>query len=153
MSGEGVGTAILCIVSGIGAIGYTLYLRTRLRGSDGWQEATGTITESVVKVENSGEGPDACWCHVVFEYLVDGRRYTGKRVEFGDRHFLTRKKAQRHLARYPLHARVPVYFDPMNPADSVLVRQIAYPTRYMVMGIAFLVTGLAIAVGDLIKEP
>lgn len=153
MSVEYFGTAILCFASGAGAIGYALYLRARLRQSEGWQEAAGTITESAVKVETSGEGPDASWCHVVYEYVVGGRRYTGKRVEFGDRHFLTRKKSSRHLQRYPLHARVPVYFDPANPADSVLERQIAHRSRHMVLGITFLVAGMVVAVGGAIGEP
>ncbi len=154
MSAEDSGTAILFIVSGVAAVTYTLYLRGRLRRSEDWREVTGTIIESAVKVETGfSEGPSAHWCHVVYEYVVDGCRYTGKRVEFGDRHFLTKKKAQRHLVRYPLHARVAVYFDPLHPADLVLKRQIAYRSRYMVLGIVFLVTGVAIAVVGAIREP
>ena len=78
---------------------------------------------------------------VSYDYVADGRRYTGTRVGFSRRQYARKKRAQAEAEKYPLNSSVAVYFDPEKPTDAVLTRE--YPdSMVMIVGGAGLM-GLA----------
>jgi hypothetical protein len=80
-----------------------------------WPRAPGTVLESGSSID---EGTTV---EVSYEYLVDGRRLTGKRVRFGGPTiYYRRRSAVRALARYPAGAEVSVAFDPRKPERATL---------------------------------
>ena len=153
MSPEDGFTYILCILFGAGLIVYIRYQRAKLRQSERWGQVTGTITESQVQVDPTIEGPPCHWCDVAYEYVVNNRSYLGKRIEFGQHAFILVKKAEKHLrSHYPLNARIPVYYDPQNPAEAVLVRHVYHGTLWFWIGIASLVFGVVGGIVSIVRD-
>jgi len=141
------------VLFGAGVIVYIQYQRAKLRESEGWLQATGTITKSQVDVDDSVEGPPCHSCDVAYEYAIDNHSYTGKRIEFGQRTFTRVKKVEEHLrSHYPLNARVPVYYDPRNPAEAVLVRHVPGGTLWFWIGIASLAFGVVGGIVAIVKD-
>jgi hypothetical protein len=153
VSGEDAGTPILCVLFGAGVIVYVQYQRAKLRESESWRQVTGTITKSQVDVDDSVEGPACHSCDVAYEYEVNNRRYTGKRIEFGQRSFFRVKNVEKYLrVHYPLNARVPVFYDPQNPAEAVLVRHVPSGTLWLWIGIASLVFGVVAGIVAIVRD-
>lgn len=84
---------------------------------------------------------------VAYEFDADGRKVTGTRVSIGED--LGNFGVQETLARYPVGKRVEVYYDPANPAQAVLERQL--PTdSFLFMGLliaALTLVGVIVTIG------
>lgn len=116
-----------------------LYQRSRLRASQSWPRAMGTITNASVAVAKDAEST-SYYVAVLYDYVVNGTRYTGKRIGFGKRTYVRKKRAEDELARYPVNSSVIVYFDPQKPADAVLTRDYPDNKLLLVSGIFLLAT-------------
>jgi hypothetical protein len=57
---------------------------------------------------------------IEFTYTVNGQRYTNDTVSYKGFVGTTLEPARRLKTRFPLQARVPVYYDPANPRRAVL---------------------------------
>lgn len=81
-----------------------------------WPLAQGTVTaSSLKKVERKwGESYDA---EIRYEYQVNGKTYSGDRVQFGSSAF---QDAAATVAKYPLNAKIEVRYEKANPAASAL---------------------------------
>jgi hypothetical protein len=85
---------------------------------------------------------------VTYTYHVAGTQYQGERINFSFADIYDKKEAEAALAPYPLHARVPVYYDPANPSQSSLeLRHTGLASGLVVGLIVFLPTCLCLAVG------
>ncbi len=109
-----------------------------------WAETMGRVTRSNVDVSpqaRSGD-PDSVKTIPAIDYTftVDGASYTGNRIAIGEDSGGPNLKAT--LQRYPLGAIVKVYYDPADPTNSLLERDVPAP---ILMGCAALLAG-AIAV-------
>jgi len=157
------GTFIL--VFGIAAVWmlYT-YFRQRREASESaaWPATQGKIVLSTVKASNfydrdsSGTWQKTFYFpNVQYEYSVMGKTYTGKRIAFGaSRGFRSRAPAEKILERYPVGATVTVYYNPNDPADAVLERQLRSGGSLLFIGIAFaLATACLLLVGLLALLP
>src|SRR5262245_57179790 len=82
------------------------------RRSQTWASVPGQIAESRAQVDlYRGYLP-----RVSYWYKVDGMRYTGSRITFGDEWQSTSNFLDFHTHnRYPFGAMVTVYYDPTNP--------------------------------------
>jgi hypothetical protein len=78
----------------------------------------GTITRSAVREEPGEDGPTYSF-DVAYEYEVAGKRYTGTRYSYDAVRTNTRAW---HAVRdsFPVGSRVPVTYNPDDPAESVL---------------------------------
>ena len=136
--------AITCAAIGITLMAYTIYQRRKIRASEDWQAATGTITDAKVAVSQSSDGTTYSLA-VSYEYVVNGSVYTGSRIEFGyARAYMTKKSAEAQLTRYPVQSSVVVYFNPEKPREAVLIRKATYTVLYFFLGLALLALGLII---------
>lgn len=78
------------------------------------------------------------FARVEYEYQVKGRKLRGKRVSIGEE--APDFRVVETLERYPLGARVTVYYDPQDPAKAVLEREL--PTDFFQgLGIALIYFG------------
>jgi hypothetical protein len=140
MTVEATGYLVICVVVGIALIAYSFYQRSRLRESESWVQTTATITKAELMTSNTTDSVEYRIL-VVYEYVANGVSYTGKRIGFGPRSYLRKKRAQIELERYPVSGMVVAYFNPEKPEEAVLVREAPSNILYLAMGISLL--GLA----------
>jgi hypothetical protein len=140
---EATGYLVICVVAGIALIAYSLFQRSRLRASESWVPITATIAKAELLTSASTDSTEYR-ISVAYEYVANGVRYTGKRIGFGPRTYVRKKRAQAELERYPVSCTVTAYFDPENPGEAVLVREAPSNILYLVMGICLLVLAAGI---------
>jgi hypothetical protein len=114
----------------------TLYWRGvwKNRASQGWQQASSHVLESGV----AGAGDGQVRPYAVYEYQAGGRTYRNDRI------FLVTTpggNARQIAAQYPVGMPVQVYFNPNNPAEAALVRNI--PSAGLYLGLTLLMLFLA----------
>jgi hypothetical protein len=86
------------------------------KASASWPSVVGTVTKAQV-VERIGPRyfPD-----VTYSYQVDGRGFTGTRLRASHGDFDIREAAAQAIDNLAVGQEVPVYYDPINPSQSVL---------------------------------
>jgi hypothetical protein len=80
-----------------------------------WPTVQGNVISSSLNISNSNYRAD-----VIYEYEVDGGRYTGNVVSVGAIGWNTPGPAQRTVDRYRPGNEVQVYYRPQRPDDSIL---------------------------------
>lgn len=92
--------------------------------SKSWPTAMGTVLSATVAAgRTSGRNGTSYYPLVVYEYAVNGQRYTGNRLRFGSQIGVELQSwAASALGKYPAGGSVPVYYNPDNPAEAVLIR-------------------------------
>jgi hypothetical protein len=141
-SGVWIGV-VACALIGVGILIYTVYQRRRMEASDNWPRVTGKITRTGVEVVNDGESNNFV-ASVLYNYVVGGRTYTGRRIGFSRRQYVRRKRAEEEADKYPVGATVDVYFDPKEPWDGVLTREYPDNIPLTICGIGLLILAVAI---------
>jgi hypothetical protein len=86
-----------------------------------WPSIDGTI-RSAEAAKRTMVGEPGVRPRIVYDYIVDGKPFTGERIAFGmqDNFYSGRGFAQKYIERYPSGSRVRVSYDPARPASSVL---------------------------------
>lgn len=142
------GTAFVTGIIGFGSVFLILTAGTILTVLKSWlwPMTTGRIKSSTVSTFRVSGGDDSSYTsfkpRVLYTYEVDGRKYTGDRVFFS---FvlggMTKGKADRIAGRYQAKDQVKVFYNPRNPAESVLRRTCRGILLFPI--IAALILGLA----------
>src|SRR5262245_2949042 len=110
-----VGWTVVSVIFA-GAIGYALVQQARAAT---FPTADGHITHSGVQTGANSDGEASYRLTIVYEYEVDGRRYTGTRYCFAE--MGTNTNAWHKIAaELPVGTDVRVSYDPDNPAESLL---------------------------------
>lgn len=95
--------------------------RRRIKAAENWKMTFGEIVESGARVARQKRNSATYVPHVVYTYEVGGQVYRNNRVHFGfEPPASIRSWVEAAAAPYPVGKRVNVYYDPKNPADSVL---------------------------------
>ncbi len=89
------------------------------RASSQWPTTEGTVTSSEVRDTSDAES-DSYSPRVTYEYQVDDVSYQNNTITFGQNSYSSRRKAESIAAGYPTGSRVTVYYEPGDPAQSVL---------------------------------
>ncbi|MFP4153592.1 MAG: DUF3592 domain-containing protein [Alkalispirochaeta sp.] len=117
----------------------------RFRSTAEWASTLGTV-ESVSIVpsgdpEDSRAPGDQVRINVTYTFSTEDGEQRGTTVAVFDWIFRNRNRAQRYLDRYGIapHRRVPVYYAPDDPDQSVLVREIPWRRLEVLGGVLFLV--------------
>ncbi len=88
--------------------------------SKNWATANGRVLLSQIEMRrSSGHHGSSPYPVVVYEYEVMGRRYQSNRISFGTE-VGGSMVAPRVVNQYPAGSSVTVYYNPLNPAESVL---------------------------------
>ena len=139
----------------VGLIGLGVFLLgvfkvRKLRASQSWAVAMGTIVESSVEESfnrGSDDLPDS-WSYtplIRYQFQAQGQTIIGDRLGFDGKSYSKKPDAQAVVARYPLGAQVNVFFDPEKPADSVLHRTSGSAWVFVVVGLAAFLLAVAAA--------
>ena len=134
MSFQSGAAAVSSAIVGTALFGYGLHLRSKLRSCRRWPQVTGTVTQSGLDTD------DGYRITVIYEYTVNGARYSSSRVQFGGSTTYVRKSsAEAAIGHYPANSHVTVSYDPENPAEAVLDRTSPSGLEYIISGIVILV--------------
>jgi hypothetical protein len=110
---------ILLLVSSP-VVGFLVYQTfTAARASAAWPSVEGKITCSNAVDRTVGVKPKF-EVNIAYTYTVDGREYTGSRVCFADSTGSGESAVRAVVDRYPMNSTPQVFYDPANPAQSVL---------------------------------
>lgn len=86
---------------------------------------------------------------VRYRYVVGGREYSSEQISFARAHRPARSKQT--ARRYTEGQSVRVYYNPENPANAVIEPGLSYfPFLLLLLGLAFLVVGVGLAVGAIL---
>jgi hypothetical protein len=135
MASSGLLTVIVSIICSIvfpllilGGLGYFLYKRNQQsmayrQSTQTWQSTTGTVLMSSVQRKHTGRS----YSHypvVVYLYQVNGQQYQSQRIKAGEQFLNVRLSGQAEatVQKYQIGSTVTVYYNPLNPAESVLER-------------------------------
>ena len=111
-------------------VGYSVYIsrkraRAYIEKAKSWPSTSGTVIASSTKSYKSGRNSSRTYyADIHYEYVVNGQSFKNTLVKAGE-HFIRvthAEYANETVERYPVGAKVTVYFDPVNPKDSVLER-------------------------------
>lgn len=85
-----------------------------------WSSTMGTVISSTIEWRRRSEGGSVAYPSVQYNYQVMGQVLQGGRIMPGPP--VGGSGAKKVVARYPVGAQVMVYYDPNNPSDAVLER-------------------------------
>lgn len=125
----GSACAIILPILIIGGVGYFLYKRNQQsiahrQAAQNWATATGTILMSSVQSSRSSTGGYSTYPVIVYQFEVNGKTYQSQNIRAGDKYLKVNVawQAQQTVDKYPIGAKVTVYYDPNNPAECALER-------------------------------
>ncbi|MFY7817054.1 MAG: DUF3592 domain-containing protein [Akkermansiaceae bacterium] len=127
-------------------------LRQGLKTND-WPVTEGSIVESkIVEEKASGSsgrrrarGFDMKYTvHVRYSYEVNGQKFESDRLRYGNESHDSRASANDEQLLYSPGKAVQVYYDPMSPHQSVLIKGIGLSWLAMALGLMGLVIGLSV---------
>ena len=122
-----IAATVLPMLGIFGGIGWFLNKKSKeaktLRAAArNWASTTGKILTS--RVEVTGGESATVSPHIIFQYSVYGKEYSGSQIKAGDMHWAsyTSRAAYDTVDKYPVGMEVTVYYDPENPEQSALER-------------------------------
>jgi len=141
---------VLGVIFGVlGAIFLIVGIRSRnkAKASLQWPVAQGVVLSSTV-IEHQDYDEDDHRTSISYEpvvqyrYSVGGQDFSGNKLAFGANRFDS-GRAQGMANQYPAGATVNVHYNPNNPGEAVIETKAAGGTLFLIIGIVFLVIGLA----------
>ncbi len=118
--------------------------------SSDWPSVSGVITTSRVTTSRS-DGSTMYSADVVYDYTVEGQKYTGDNVFFGGNYSTSSSSGINKIVnRYPKGKTVKVFYDPNEVGNSVLEPGTTW-SSYMVYGVGllFLVIGVLVLLSSI----
>lgn len=113
--------AALLLLGGVMVVGFSLETHRHAGESPGWPTVKGEVVSSRVAGMGGGRAGGGYRAELEYQYRVDGKHYTGRRVSFGRaRGDRSQAHAEVIVDRYPAGAAVTVHYRPDRPAVSVL---------------------------------
>jgi hypothetical protein len=113
------------LLFGCFALAFALWIRQDLYCRN-WPSVPGSITSSRVQehesMDSHGRTSVTYRPVIKYAYAVAGTQYDGERIGNGVYPGFTPWGARRMEKPFPRYAKVPVYYNPANPARSILMR-------------------------------
>lgn len=131
---------------------FLLFLAMRSRGkaraARDWSETMGTVLMSGAEARRShdsdGGYSTSHYPVVVYEYVVNGRRYQSNRFNFGSEvGYGFQGMAQNRAAKFPQGATIPVFYNPEDPSQSVLEKTGGASSKILIFAVIMVVIILA----------
>lgn len=97
-----------------------------------WPTTNGVITSSQIYESHDDEGGVSYGLNATYDYTVDDRRYAGDRIKFVD-YTSSRRYALDLQEKYARGTEVTVYYDPADPASSILEPGAGW-VQYLLLG-------------------
>ncbi len=124
----GAACAVILPLLILGGLAFFLYRRSQQSAAykqktQSWSTTDGMVLMSSVQVRRTGKSRST-YPVVVYQYTVGSITYQGQRIRAGEQFYRTSifGQAEQTAARYPVGARVTIYYNPQNPSESCLER-------------------------------
>jgi hypothetical protein len=116
-------TVIAGITIAVAVLLLAFAIRNWRRGAatSAWPQTEAEIVRSFVAVDKSTDA-DTFTATIEYEYQVAGISHRGARVRYGAYASSNRGAAERAVAAFRVGSRCPVFVNPANPKDAVLLR-------------------------------
>jgi len=101
-------------------LGIIFFTRRKVTQASNWSSTMGTVLSSTIEWHRRSEGGSVAYPSVQYSYQVMGQMLQGSKIMPGPP--VGGSGAKKVVARYPAGAQVMVYYDPNNPSDAVLER-------------------------------
>ena len=142
-----IGTIVVCLIF-IG-IGLFLFIRglalyRRAKESSHWLYVKGQVAATELDRKSDGEGGWEYYPMITYTYSIDGQQYESQRIIFGGPVGTSKFLAEEELSRYWPGKKVNVYYDPEDPAQTVLApggTRVVW--RWLIGGAGFAALGAA----------
>ncbi len=135
MASSGLLTVMVSVICSVvlpllilGGLGFFLYKRNQQsmayrQSTQTWQSTSGMVVMSSVQRKHTGRSYSN-YPVVVYIYSVNGQQYQSQRIKAGEQFLNVRVigQAEATVTRYPIGSTITVYYNPANPAESVLER-------------------------------
>lgn len=112
------------MLAGAGAIAYAWWLNQRAGVVASWPRTQGEVLESRVERERSSSthGSTITFApRIRYQYEVQGRSFTSDRIAVGGTlDTSSKKRAAERTRRWPVGAKVPVFYNPRDPSEAYL---------------------------------
>lgn len=123
-------------------------LRQGLKTND-WPATAGRIIESKVSDSSERREPGSRFSskkytvRVLYSYHVNDQKFEGDRLRYGNKSYKSWVSAKDEQLLFPAGKEVQVYYDPMSPHQSVLIKGIGLSWLALALGLMGLVIGLS----------
>jgi hypothetical protein len=123
--------------------------RRQMSESMSWPATGAKILHSAVEYRSSDEG-GAYYPQVYYEYIVNGQTYRNNRIRFGmQMGFGAASISQNVVNKYPVETIQAVYYNPIDPTQSVLDRSTGGANKILGCVIVFMI-GLFVFIGGIV---
>lgn len=114
--------AAVCVLIFAGLAYNLLRLRRQMEAGKAWIKGDGDIVVSEATIPSSHTSDDQSDIDAVirYRYRVGGQTHESNCIKFGGQAMMSRAFADALVAKYPVGARVDVYYDPHDPKNAVL---------------------------------
>lgn len=133
----------------IGALFLLNAIKSRLliRRASNWPSVKGKVLSSEVEEDRfrnpTGKATIAFVPAIEYSYKVNGTAYTGTRVTFGVTNY-DYIIASKICDKFAIESTPDVFYNPANPAESVLAPKSTEGQRSVIPGVFFIVTGILV---------
>lgn len=117
----------------------SLWLRMMNARAQAWPSTLGRVIKSELVPDPHDNETNVA---VIYEFTVGGRTFTSTRIAFAGMRNDSQSQANL-IARFPVGSEVDVYFDPINPTSSALIRS---PSNLWQWGVATSLLLAAVAI-------
>jgi len=125
------------LVDGI-LLGIIFIARSKVAQAENWLSTIGTVTSSSIEWRRGSKGGSVAYPAVQYTYQVMGQMLQGRKIMPGPE--TGGSFTHKVVERYPAGAQVTVYYDPNNPSDALLERNM--PGYIKWLWIAMILTDL-----------
>ena len=126
----------------------TIITRVRHQGTANWPKVTGSVEQSFVyqHERSTSAGTTETYTPVVtYAYAIEEQKYQAHKQNFlpyDQATFMSKEEAETTSTRYPVGSEVPVFYNPVNPAQAVLEKPKATAhTAVILYGIVCMLLG------------
>lgn len=147
--------SVLIIVCSLIILLYGVYLTFKSRSTKEWSKTKGVVIKSEVYKETTPSGMDGTSLSfktlIEYKYKADDEEHISKRVFYGDTIGTSLPfKSKKLIKQYPIDSEVIVYYNPVNPKESVLQKGLNFiiieiyflGSTILVIGFIFMFTDL-----------
>ena len=123
-------TIFWCGVSGPFAVDAVVSTARHLRAQRVFATTTGQVARAWSEHDRRSAVP-----RLVYRYEVNGRSYESDRLAFGFPRSMSREEAQQFVEAHPVGGAVTVHYDPQQPGESVIQRDVPTWRWFMLVAI------------------
>jgi hypothetical protein len=137
-----IGISIWTMVWALGIFAYYKKFVEKAISSKHWQNISGIILESKVRLSSSRDGMDYWKPSVHYEYEVGGKMYDSYKKSFFEMPDSNKSSVESIVSCFPAEATIDVYVNPENPKQACLEPGI--PSNYLAI---FVMASLTVPIG------